>query len=132
MTREEQIKQAALEFENSPGDFDINTIADFFRCGAKWADDNPKERFCIDRVEANTMLSNLDIFNMSVNCATSSLDTETLLVNMAIEKCKHALQNIILSQKYTTKKGFVGGKSNAHILNGSSHLNKEWRNNNDK
>lgn len=64
--------------------------------------DSLEEESTIDKVEVNTMLSNLDIYNMSINHATSSLDGKTILVNMAIEKCQHALQNIILSQKYTT------------------------------
>lgn len=94
MTREEQIIKASHLYAKAQQKPFID--------GAKWADEHPKEKFCIDRVETTTRLSTLDIFNMSRSRATSSLDAETLLVNMAIEKCQHALQNIILSQKYTT------------------------------
>lgn len=41
MTREEQIKQAALE-RNCDGDFDSNDGLNGFVEGAKWADENPK------------------------------------------------------------------------------------------
>lgn len=41
MKRKEEIEQAALDFQNSPAEDDINTIADFFRCGAEWSDNHP-------------------------------------------------------------------------------------------
>ena len=46
MTRQEEIEQMAVAFQDSPAEDNINTIADFFRCGAEWADKTMLDRAC--------------------------------------------------------------------------------------
>ena len=41
--RKEEIEQAAIVFQDSPAEDNINTIADFFVCGAEWSDEHPRK-----------------------------------------------------------------------------------------
>lgn len=46
MKRKEEREHAAIAFQDSPAEDNINTIADFFICGAEWADKTMLDKVC--------------------------------------------------------------------------------------